>query len=70
MKLLMKWTQFINDYQKSTLREPMAKQLVLQSYFYVLPRLTNIMIDKGFNLFNECAPLLPEGTVKSRHLAA
>ena len=24
-------------------------------FFYVLPRHTNIMTDKGFNLFDECA---------------
>ena len=30
-------------------------QFVLQSCFYVLPRNANIMTDKGFNLFDECA---------------
>ena len=33
----------------------MMKQFVLQSVFYVLPRNNNIMTDKGFNLFDECA---------------
>ena len=51
-------------------------RFVLQSCFYVLPRNTNIMTDKGFNLFDECAatgrsaPIIPEGTVKYTHLAA
>ena len=31
----------------------MKKQFVLQ--FYVLPRHTNIMTDKGLNPFDECA---------------
>ena len=32
------------------------KQYVLQSYFlYILPRHTNIMTDKGFRFFDECA---------------
>ena len=56
----------------------MMKQFV----FYVLPRHTNIMTDKGFHPFDECAAkcvhLLsrmrsappPEGTVKYTHLAA
>ena len=52
-------------------------------FFYVLLRHTNIMTDKGFNLFDECAarcvhlshrrksaPVLSEGTVKCTHLAA
>ena len=51
----MKWGQFISNYQKSILGGPMTKQSVLQPCFFVLPRHTNIMIDKGFNLFNECA---------------
>ena len=52
----MKWAQFISNYQKSILGEPMTKQSVLQSCFFcVLPRHTNIIIDKGFDLFNECA---------------
>ena len=60
MKLLMKWAQFINNYLKSTLRGPITKQFVLQSCFFclflcfVLPRHTNIMAEKGFNLFDEC----------------
>ena len=54
MKLLMKWAQFINNYQKSTLGGPMMKQFVLQSCF-LLRRNTNIMTDKGINLFDECA---------------
>ena len=34
----------------------MIKKFVLQSHFFnVLPRHTNIMTDKGLNLFNECA---------------
>ena len=81
----MKLAQFINNYQQSTLGGPRKKQFVLQScFFYVLPRHTNIMIDKVFNLFDECAsrcvnlspqeeqgaPLLPEVTVKCTLLAA
>ena len=55
IKLLMKWTQFISNYQKSTLGGPRKKQFVLQSCFYVLPRHTNLIWDKGFILFDECA---------------
>ena len=33
----------------------MMKQFVLQSCFCVLPRHNNIMTDKVFNLFDECA---------------
>ena len=33
----------------------MTKQFVLILVFYVLPTHTNIMTDKGFNLFDECA---------------
>ena len=51
----MKLAQFINNYQNSTLGGPMKNQLVLQSCFYVWPRHTKIMTDKGFNLFDECA---------------
>ena len=52
----MKWAQFINNYQKSTLGGPRKKQFVLKScFFYVLPRHTNKMTDKGFSLFDECA---------------
>ena len=81
IKLLMKCAQFINNYQKSTLGGPMVKQFVLQSCFLCIPRHTNIMTGKGFNLFYGCtarcvyygkksAPLLPEGTVKCTHLEA
>ena len=81
----MKWAQFINNYQKSTLGGPRKKQFVLQScFFFVLPRHTNTMIDKVFNLFDECAskcvnlspqeeqvpPLLPEVKVKCSLMAA
>ena len=43
----------------------MAKQLLLQSCFFnVLPRHTNIMTNKGFNLFDKCVArcvhLLPQ----------
>ena len=56
MKLLMKWVQFINNYQESTLGGPMMKQFVLQScLFYALLRHTNIVTDKGFNLLDKCA---------------
>ena len=60
----------------------MTKQFILIFVFYVLPTHTNIMTDKGFNLFDECAArcvhLFPqkeectplEGTVKCTHLAA
>ena len=55
-KLLMKWTQFINNYQKSILGGPTIKQFVLQAcFFYVLPRHTNIMTDKARNFFDKCA---------------
>ena len=33
----------------------MMEQFVLQSYFFVLPRNTSVMEDKGFNIFDECA---------------
>ena len=33
----------------------MTKQFVLKSCFFVLPRHTNIMTDKGINRFDECA---------------
>ena len=62
----------------------MKKQIFLKSCLVnVLSRLTSIMTDKGFNLFDECAarcvdlslgkkstPFLPEKTVKCTHLAA
>ena len=35
MELLMKWAQFINNYQKSTLGGPMMKQFVLQSRIFM-----------------------------------
>ena len=38
----------------------MTKQFVLHSCFYVLPRHTNIMTDKGFNLFARCVHLFPQ----------
>ena len=56
INLLMKWVQFINKCQGSSLREPIKKQFVLQfCFFYLLSRYTNIMTDKGFNLFDKCA---------------
>ena len=52
----MKWDEFVNNYQTSTLGGPRKKQFALQSFFfYVLPRHTNIMTDTGFNIFDECA---------------
>ena len=77
LKLLMKWDQFINNYQKSTLGGPMMKQFVLH-ILYVLPRHTNIIIFSMNTLPDvyicshrkKSAPLLPEGTVKCTHLAA
>ena len=33
----------------------MTKQFVLQGFFCVLPRHTNTMAGKEFNLFDECA---------------
>ena len=55
----MKRAQFINNYQKYTLGGPMKKPSILGLssilVFHLLPRHTNIMIDKGFNLFDECA---------------
>ena len=51
-------------------------------FSYILPRHTNMMADKGFNVFDQCAdryvhlflrknsaPLFPEGTVRYTHLA-
>ena len=32
----------------------------LAVFFYVLPRHTNIMTDKGFNIFDECTHLSPQ----------
>ena len=56
MKLLMNWAQFIKNYQKSTLGGPIGEAICLAVlFFYVLPRHTNLMTDKGFNLFDECA---------------
>ena len=62
----------------------MNEAVILKSYFLdTLPRHTNIMVDEGFNIFDECAarcvhfmlrkkiaPLLPEGIVKYSHLEA
>ena len=53
IKLLIKWIQFISNYQKYTLRKPMKKQ-VASPVFYVLPRHNNIMTDKGFIIFDDC----------------
>ena len=53
IKLLIKWIQFISNYQKYTLRKPMKKQVALPG-FYVLPRHNNIMTDKGFIIFDDC----------------
>ena len=53
----MKWAQFINNYKKSTLERPMTKQFsfaVLFFFIYYLGK-TNIMIEKGFSRFGECA---------------
>ena len=36
MKLLIKWAQLINNYQKSTLGGLMTKQFVLQSCFFII----------------------------------
>ena len=56
MKLLMNWAQFIKNYQKSTLGGSTGGAICLAIlFFYVLPRHTNLMTDKGFNLFDECA---------------
>ena len=64
IRLLIKWVQFINKYQKSTLGGQMKKQFVLQSCFYILPRHTNVMTNKGFSLFDEwsfrCVHLSPQ----------
>ena len=46
----------MSNYQKSTLGGSMRKQFLLQSSFFdVLPRYANIMTDKGFKLFDDCA---------------
>ena len=61
----MKWDKFIKSYQTFTLGGTIMKQFVLQSCFcYVLLRHTNIMTDKGFNLFDKyaaiCGHLFPK----------
>ena len=50
----MKWVQFINSYQKSAPGRPMTVCLAAL-LSHVLPRHTNILTDKGFNLFDESA---------------
>ena len=52
---MRKWAQFTNNYQKSSLRRWANDKEVCFAVlvFYVLPRHTNIMIDKGFNLYYE-----------------
>ena len=63
-KLLMKWVQFINNYQKSTLGRPMKRQFILSLVFYLLRRHINILTGKGFNVLNEyasrCVRLSPQ----------
>ena len=53
----MKWAQFINNFIKKVYtRRTNDEAVVLQSCFLdVLPRHTNIMPEKGFNLFDKCA---------------
>ena len=67
MKLLMKWAQFISNYQQSTLGGPMMKQSVLQSCFLEFNVLADVYI---CSLRNNSTPLLPDGTVKCTHVAA
>ena len=54
---VIKCTQFINNYQKFYTRrnKEEAVCLTVLFFFYVLPRHINVMIDKVFNLFDECA---------------
>ena len=72
-----------NAYSRNTNDEAVC--LAVLFFFYVLPGHTNIMTDKGFNLFAECAvrlpdvyicslrekgvSLFPEGTIKYTYLA-
>ena len=84
MKLLMKWAQFINNYQKSILGGPMMKQFFMQSCFFMYYRgilisrqtkglifLMNMLPDVYIcSHRRKSAPLLPEGTAKCTHLAA
>ena len=56
MKILMKWVQFINNYQNSTLGGPITKHFVFN--LLVLPDVCNCSLKK------KSAPLFPEGTVK------
>ena len=78
-KLLIKRTKFINSvYTKKANKEAVCLAVL---FFHVLPRHTNIMTGKGFNVFDECASrcvyLFPqeeeftfflEGTVKCTYL--
>ena len=78
MKLLMKWAQFINNYQKSTPGGPLMKQFVLQSCFFMYYRgilmlwqtkglifLMNVLPDVYIcSHRKKSTPLLREGTVK------
>ena len=76
MKLWMKWTQSISLHLKDNTKGVGLAVL----FFYVLPRHTNIMTDKGLMnvlpdvyiclLREKSAPLLPEETVKYTLLAA
>ena len=84
IKLSMKWTEFINNYQKSTLGWQRKKQFVLQSCFFMcyLGILIQWQIKDSIFLMNvlpdvyiyplrkKSATLLPEGTVTCTHLTA
>ena len=52
---LMKWAQFINNYQKFNTRKTSEEAVRLAVFFYVLPRHINIMTGKGFNVFDKSA---------------
>ena len=80
----MKWSQFINNYQKSASGEPMMKQFVLQSCLFMyylgiliwwqtkgLIFLMNVLPEVYICSFRKkIAPLLRERTAKCTHLTA
>ena len=52
VKLHHNTVEFPNVYTRRTNDQAVCLAVL---FFYVLPRHTNIMTDKGFNLFDECA---------------
>ena len=56
MELLTYWAQFMNNYLNFRPERTNEEAVCLAVlFFYVLPRHANIMTDKGFNFFGECA---------------